>query len=88
MSKQSNTQFRSRTKEGQSFCLALQMEEACARLGMQLACVVPVRNYCDELELNLNCDILLLSAVTQMLRFTDNYFDNMGDLFNNLNINE
>uniref|UniRef100_A0A3Q4N7E0 Interferon-induced protein 44-like n=1 Tax=Neolamprologus brichardi TaxID=32507 RepID=A0A3Q4N7E0_NEOBR len=53
------------------------MQEISSRLGVPLSCVVPVRNYSEELELDMNCDILLLSAVIQMLRFVDNYFDEM-----------
>ncbi|XP_026200966.1 interferon-induced protein 44-like [Anabas testudineus] len=60
------------------------MQEASARLGVPLSCVVPVKNYSEELELDLNCDILLLSAVIQMLRFADNYFDELSDRFNNM----
>lgn len=37
--------------------------------------VLPVKNYSHETELNDNCDILLLSAMKQMLNFADNYFD-------------
>uniref|UniRef100_A0A4W6CL91 TLDc domain-containing protein n=1 Tax=Lates calcarifer TaxID=8187 RepID=A0A4W6CL91_LATCA len=54
---------------------ATSMQEVSARLGVPLSCVIPVKNYSEELELDLNCDILLLSAVIQMLRFADNYFD-------------
>ncbi|PWA21167.1 hypothetical protein CCH79_00009382 [Gambusia affinis] len=36
-------------------------------------------NYSGELELDLNCDILVLSAVVQMLRFVDNHFDDLSD---------
>ncbi|XP_026200969.1 interferon-induced protein 44-like [Anabas testudineus] len=55
------------------------MQEAGTRLGMPLSCVVPVKNYSEELELDPNCDVLLLQAVVQMLRFADNYFDEIGD---------
>ncbi|XP_047442384.1 interferon-induced protein 44-like isoform X3 [Mugil cephalus] len=55
------------------------MQEVSARLGVPLSCVVPVKNYSEELELDVNCDILLLSAVIQMLRFVDNYFDDFSD---------
>jgi len=44
-----------------------------------LSCVVPVKNYSEELELDLNVDVLLLSAVLQMLRFADNHFDDIAD---------
>ncbi|KAK2835316.1 hypothetical protein Q5P01_015800 [Channa striata] len=54
-------------------------QEASARIGVPLSCVIPLKNYSEELELELNCDILLLSAIIQMLRFTDNYFDEYSD---------
>ncbi|KAM9358389.1 interferon-induced protein 44-like [Symphorus nematophorus] len=60
------------------------MQEVSARLGVPLSCVVPVKNYSEELELDPNCDILLLSAVIQMLRFADNYFDEISDRFSNI----
>lgn len=55
------------------------MQEVSARLGTPLSCVVPLKNYSEELELDVNCDILLLSAIMQMLRFVDNYFDELSD---------
>ncbi|XP_029004132.1 interferon-induced protein 44-like [Betta splendens] len=55
------------------------VQEVSERLGVPLSCVVPVKNYSEELELNPDCDILLLSAVTQMLRFADNCFDELSD---------
>ncbi|XP_061594808.1 interferon-induced protein 44-like isoform X2 [Cololabis saira] len=58
------------------------MQEVSSRLGMPMSCVVPVKNYSEELELDMNCDILLLSAITQMLRFVDNYFDELSDRLN------
>ncbi|KAM4575500.1 interferon-induced protein 44-like [Fundulus diaphanus] len=33
------------------------------KVGVPLSCIVPVRNYSGELELDLNCDILLLSVL-------------------------
>ncbi|XP_044056400.1 interferon-induced protein 44-like [Siniperca chuatsi] len=64
------------------------MQEVGARLGVPLSCVVPVKNYSEELELDPNSDILLLSAVIQMLRFGDNYFDEISDQFRNIEIKE
>uniref|UniRef100_A0A4W6CLE9 TLDc domain-containing protein n=1 Tax=Lates calcarifer TaxID=8187 RepID=A0A4W6CLE9_LATCA len=64
------------------------MQEVSARLGVPLSCVIPVKNYSEELELDLNCDILLLSAVIQMLRFADNYFDEISDRFSNIDTKE
>ncbi|XP_023195115.1 interferon-induced protein 44-like isoform X1 [Xiphophorus maculatus] len=60
------------------------MQEASTKLGMPLSCIVPVRNYVEELDLDLNSDVLLLSAVIQMLRFADNYFDEISDQLGNL----
>ncbi|XP_028260004.1 interferon-induced protein 44-like [Parambassis ranga] len=59
------------------------MQEVSARLGVPLSCIVPVKNYNEELELDMNCDILLLSAVIQMLRQVDSYFDDLSDRLSN-----
>ncbi|XP_044217289.1 interferon-induced protein 44-like isoform X3 [Thunnus albacares] len=64
------------------------MQEASARLGLPLSCVVPLKNYSEELELDTNTDILLLSAIIQMLRFADNYFDDISDKFSNIETKE
>ncbi|XP_041647634.1 interferon-induced protein 44-like [Cheilinus undulatus] len=71
-----------------SFYIEEKMQEASTRLGLPLSCIIPVKNYNRELELNLNCDILLLSAVNQMLRFSDNYFDDVSDHFSNMKTKE
>ncbi|XP_029285239.1 interferon-induced protein 44-like [Cottoperca gobio] len=62
------------------------MQEISARLGVQVSCVVPVKNYTEALELDPDCDILLLSAVIQMLRFADNCFDEMSDQFSSIEV--
>ncbi|KAJ8395511.1 hypothetical protein AAFF_G00032450 [Aldrovandia affinis] len=54
-----------------------EIQELSAQLGIPVSCVVPVKNYCFELELQESCDVLLLSALLQMLRFADNYFDDI-----------
>lgn len=46
-------------------------------VGLPMSNIIPVKNYSHELDLDLNCDILLLTAVQQMLRFADNYFDDI-----------
>ncbi|XP_030646904.1 interferon-induced protein 44-like [Chanos chanos] len=51
-------------------------KEVSVRVGVP--CVLPVKNYSQELELELSSDILLLTAVVQMLRFADNYFDDIS----------
>uniref|UniRef100_A0A8C1RH49 TLDc domain-containing protein n=1 Tax=Cyprinus carpio TaxID=7962 RepID=A0A8C1RH49_CYPCA len=51
------------------------VQEVSSRLGVPVSCVLPVKNYSQELELELNCDVLLLSALQQMLNFADDYLD-------------
>ncbi|MEQ2182690.1 hypothetical protein GOODEAATRI_024864 [Goodea atripinnis] len=63
-------------------------QEVSTRVGVPLSCVVPVKNYSGELELDLSCDILLLSAVIQMLRFVDNYFDELSDRLSSVGSND
>ncbi|XP_048853534.1 interferon-induced protein 44-like [Brienomyrus brachyistius] len=48
-------------------------------LGIPVTNVLPVKNYSSELELNLCCDILLLTAMQKMLHFADNHFDNFDE---------
>ncbi|XP_036067633.1 interferon-induced protein 44-like [Oryzias melastigma] len=55
------------------------MQEAASFIGVSLSCVVPVKNYSEELELDMNIDILLLHAVVQMLRLVDDFFDEPRD---------
>ncbi|CAB1324570.1 unnamed protein product [Coregonus sp. 'balchen'] len=54
-------------------------QEVSGHLGVPMSCIVPVKNYNEELELGMSCDILLLSALIQMLRFADNYFHEAND---------
>ncbi|XP_039607896.1 interferon-induced protein 44-like isoform X1 [Polypterus senegalus] len=54
------------------------IQEVGARLGVPVSCIVPIQNYSRELELDDNVNILLLSAIIQMLRFADNYFDDIS----------
>uniref|UniRef100_A0A3B3D0Y3 TLDc domain-containing protein n=1 Tax=Oryzias melastigma TaxID=30732 RepID=A0A3B3D0Y3_ORYME len=60
------------------------MEEASTRVGVPLSCIVPVKNYSEELELDTNTDILLLTAAVQILRFVDNYIDEISDQLRSL----
>lgn len=56
--------------------VAFQARELSESLGIPLACVLPVKSYSEELELDLNTDILLFSAVEQMLNYADSFFEN------------
>uniref|UniRef100_A0A8C4SYM5 Interferon-induced protein 44-like n=1 Tax=Erpetoichthys calabaricus TaxID=27687 RepID=A0A8C4SYM5_ERPCA len=40
-------------------------------LGLPISCIVPVKNYSSELELNCSTDILILSAVDLILQYVD-----------------
>ncbi|XP_026179137.1 interferon-induced protein 44-like isoform X2 [Mastacembelus armatus] len=54
------------------------MGKAGALLGMSTSYIVPVKNYSLELDLDVNTDVLLLSAVDHILQYADLYFqDNM-----------
>ncbi|XP_024134774.1 interferon-induced protein 44-like [Oryzias melastigma] len=55
------------------------MQDAADHIGVPLSCVLPVKNYSEEVELDTNIDILVLTAVVQMLRFVDNYIDEISD---------
>lgn len=50
------------------------MSKAGALLGMSTSYIVPVKNYSSELNLDVNTDVLLLSAVDHILQYTDLYF--------------
>ncbi|XP_026054141.1 interferon-induced protein 44-like [Carassius auratus] len=54
------------------------VQEVSSGLGVPVSCVLPVKNYSQELELELNCDVLLLTALQQMLNFADDYLDDAG----------
>ncbi|KAM4540491.1 interferon-induced protein 44-like [Fundulus diaphanus] len=45
-------------------------------LGIPLSFVLPVKNYSEELELDLNTDILLFMVLDQILNYADNFFEN------------
>ncbi|XP_070776063.1 interferon induced protein 44c2 [Enoplosus armatus] len=45
-------------------------------LGIPLSCVLPVKNYSEALDLDQDSDILLLTAVSQMLNYADSFFEN------------
>lgn len=55
---------------------AFQARELSEALGIPLSCVLPVKNYSEELELDLNTDLLLFSAVEQILNYADCFFEN------------
>ncbi|KAK2906929.1 hypothetical protein Q8A67_005914 [Cirrhinus molitorella] len=56
------------------------VQEVSSWLGVPVSCVLLVKNYSQELELELNCDVLLLTALQQMLNFADDYLDDAGPM--------
>ncbi|XP_043078987.1 interferon-induced protein 44-like isoform X2 [Puntigrus tetrazona] len=60
------------------------VQEVSSRLGVPVSCVLPVKNYSQELELELNCDVLLLSALQQMLNFAEDYLDDSCQMEENV----
>ncbi|XP_058617659.1 interferon-induced protein 44-like [Onychostoma macrolepis] len=60
------------------------VQEVSSRLGVPVSCVLPVKNYSQELELDLNCDVLLLTALQQMLNFADDYLDDADQMEDNV----
>ncbi|XP_072563004.1 interferon-induced protein 44-like [Paramormyrops kingsleyae] len=53
-----------------------QIYKASDCLGIPVSQVLPVKNYSHEIALDTCCDILLLTAMQQMLNFADNHLDN------------
>uniref|UniRef100_A0A3B3BCT4 TLDc domain-containing protein n=1 Tax=Oryzias melastigma TaxID=30732 RepID=A0A3B3BCT4_ORYME len=52
---------------------------AASRFGVPLSFLVPVKNYSEEQELDMNIDILLLRAVDQILHLVNDFFDEHRD---------
>ncbi|KAG9333847.1 hypothetical protein JZ751_009997 [Albula glossodonta] len=50
-----------------------QIERFSYKLGIPVNCIVPVKNYHNELDLNENMDILLLKALTHIVNFGNDY---------------
>lgn len=60
----------------EEFSFLTQAQELSQCLGIPLSCVIPVKNYCEELEPNQDTDIMLLMALKQMLNYSDSFFEN------------
>ncbi|KAK7136982.1 hypothetical protein R3I93_017143 [Phoxinus phoxinus] len=60
--------------------IKMKVQEVSSRLGVPVSCVLPVKNYSQDLELELKCDVLLLNAIQQMLRFADDYLDDVDTI--------
>ncbi|XP_054483376.1 interferon-induced protein 44-like, partial [Anoplopoma fimbria] len=60
------------------------MQEVSTRLGVPMSCVVPVKNYSKEFELDQNCDILLHRRHPDASASADSYFEDLSDRLSNV----
>ncbi|XP_060754571.1 interferon-induced protein 44-like [Neoarius graeffei] len=51
------------------------MEECSHKLGVPINCIFPVRNYHEQVTNNLYMDILILMAITNIIRFANDYVE-------------
>ncbi|XP_067892759.1 interferon-induced protein 44-like isoform X2 [Heterodontus francisci] len=49
------------------------------QLGIPVTCIIPVKNYWSDHELHCATDILILTALVQLLRYADDYFENLDN---------
>ncbi|XP_062388392.1 interferon-induced protein 44-like isoform X2 [Sardina pilchardus] len=49
------------------------MQQCSNKLGVPMNCIFPVKNYHEEIDLNDDVDMLLLSALTNILNFADDH---------------
>ena len=56
------------------------IETLANKLGVPLSQILPIKNYHKETELNPAIDVLAMSALRQMLRLADDYFEEQMDL--------
>nr|XP_040056344.1 interferon-induced protein 44-like [Gasterosteus aculeatus aculeatus]XP_040056345.1 interferon-induced protein 44-like [Gasterosteus aculeatus aculeatus] len=59
-----------------SVYLQRKAREMSESFGIPLSCVLLVKSYSEELELDEDVNILLLTAVEQMLNYSDSFFEN------------
>ncbi|GCB81000.1 hypothetical protein scyTo_0022955, partial [Scyliorhinus torazame] len=49
------------------------------KLCVPVSCIFPVKNYWLDIKCDDVMDVLILSALLQMLRYADDYFENLDD---------
>ncbi|XP_014878221.1 interferon-induced protein 44-like [Poecilia latipinna] len=57
--------------------LKKKMGDFSSSLGIPMNCILPVKNYSDEIQLNPDVDTLILSALKLMIDFGDDYADKL-----------
>ncbi|XP_066548359.1 interferon-induced protein 44 [Amia ocellicauda] len=60
-----------------SIYIKKQIEKCSQTLGIPVSNIFPVKNYHEESSLNVNLDILVLSALLQILQFASDRFENV-----------
>ncbi|CAJ1077765.1 Hypothetical predicted protein [Xyrichtys novacula] len=58
-----------------SILLKKKMEEFSAKVGIPMNCIFPVKNYHDEIDTNNDLDVLLLSALKNIIHFGEDYLN-------------
>ncbi|XP_060716913.1 interferon-induced protein 44 [Tachysurus vachellii] len=51
------------------------MEECSHKLGVPMNCIFPVQNYYEQVSNDLNMDLLILMAMTDIIRFANDYVE-------------
>uniref|UniRef100_A0A673YW95 Interferon-induced protein 44-like n=1 Tax=Salmo trutta TaxID=8032 RepID=A0A673YW95_SALTR len=65
-------------KDVKNIYLSKYIKEKCsAKLGVPVNCILPVKNYHEEIDLNEDMDVLLLRALRQMVDFADDFIKNI-----------
>uniref|UniRef100_A0A8C7IIN6 G domain-containing protein n=1 Tax=Oncorhynchus kisutch TaxID=8019 RepID=A0A8C7IIN6_ONCKI len=65
-------------KDLKNIYLSKYIKEKCsAKLGVPVNCILPVKNYHEEIDLNEDMDVLLLRALRQMVDFADDFIKNI-----------
>lgn len=54
-------------------CVCVQIERCSFNVGVTKNYIFPVKNYHEEIDLNNDMDVLLLSALTNILNFANDY---------------
>ncbi|XP_028838917.1 interferon-induced protein 44-like [Denticeps clupeoides] len=49
------------------------MQECSNRLGVPMNCILPVKNYHEEISVDMKMDLLILTALAQIVHFADDY---------------
>ena len=51
------------------------MEQFSVDVGIPMNCIFPVKNYSDELDLNIDADLLILSSLRHIINSGDDFIN-------------